>query len=205
MAKIRVRLGAAAGLLAMGIACTAAAHAQPQPAARPESPPQSAAAKAAPAARGASHYIEFRVAQIGTYGHSYVVYGRLNARGEPAERNYADRYPEGTYLHMAVGHLLPVPANKEWNPAVLSLPVATSFRRTLSEAEYRKLVAAVRRARASTQYWNALTNNCNHFVAELATAIGMKVPAGLQIAYSFIPALRDLNQRAPEKLSEASR
>jgi hypothetical protein len=200
MAPLTAALGAAALALAMGIACNAGAQEQQRPAGQADSP---RASKPAPAARSGTHYIEFRVAQIGTYGHSYVVYGRLNGRGEPADRNYADRYPEGTYLHMAVGHLLPVPANKKWNPDVLTLPVATSFRRNLSEAEYRKLVAAVKRARASTQYWNALTNNCNHFVAELATAIGMKVPAGLQVAYSFIPALRELNQRGSEVRADA--
>ena len=32
---------------------------------------------------GTPYYIEFRVARIGTYGHSYVAYGRLNARASP--------------------------------------------------------------------------------------------------------------------------
>ena len=82
-------------------------------------------------------------------------------------------------------------------PGVLQLPVASSFRRKLSSAEYNKLLTAVRRARANKQpYWNVFTNNCNHFVGELAQALGMRLPSDFQVSYTFIPALRDLNQSA---------
>lgn len=146
-------------------------------------------------AAAATHYVEFRVAEIGAYGHSYVAYGRLNGRGEPAEFNYADLHPVGGYLVMAVGHLVPVPANTVWDPDVLKLRIASSYRRNLTSVQYAKLVAAVRRARANQKpYWNALTNNCNHFVSELALSIGLRVPSNLNVSYTFVPALRDLNE-----------
>ena len=142
-----------------------------------------------------SHYIEFRVAEIGTYGHSYVAYGRLDARGKPADAHYADLHPMGNYLIMAVGHLLPVPANTEWDPDVLKLPIASSYFRPLNAADYAKLQTALRRARENKQpYWNAVTNNCNHFVAELARAIGLRTPNDFQLSYAFVPALRQLNE-----------
>jgi hypothetical protein len=145
-------------------------------------------------AQGA-YYIEFRVAQIGAYGHSYVAYGRLNGRGQPAEAHYADLHPMGNYAIMAIGHILPVPANTTWDPDVLKLPVSSSYRRKLSAAEYHKLLAAVRIAKANKQpYWNAISNNCNHFIAQLAQAIGMKTPSDLVVSYAFVPALRDLNE-----------
>lgn len=154
------------------------------------------AAPSAPARRASgTHYIEFRVASIGAYGHSYVAYGRLNAAGKPAETNYADLHPTGGYVVMALGHLVPVPANTVWDPGVLALPVASSFRKQLTATEYRKLQAAVRSARANKNpIWNAVTNNCNHFVAKLAQAVGLRTPADFQLAYSFVPALRDLNR-----------
>lgn len=198
MAKVFAFLGAAAGVLGVGLMCAAVLHAQAQqPQTWPAVDSKPAAGAKAAVARSFGYYIEFRVAQIGTYGHSYVAYGRLNARGEPAEFHYADRHPVGNYFLMMVGHVVPVAANKKWDPEVLTLPIATSFRRNLSAAEYKKLLEAIRRARASEQYWNVVSNNCNHFVAELAQAIGMRVPAGLQVSYLFIPALRDLNQRSP--------
>jgi len=158
-------------------------------------PSPAAPAARSPVALSGSYYIEFRVAEIGTYGHSYVAYGRLNARGKPADAHYADLHPMGNYLVMAVGHVLPVPANTVWDPEVLKLPVASSYFRVLNAAEYAKLQAALRRARANKQpYWNALTNNCNHFVAELAQAIGLRAPSDLQLSYAFVPSLRELNE-----------
>ena len=136
------------------------------------------------------YFVEFRVATIGTYGHSYAVYGRKGG-----VLRYADLHPMGGYAGMAIGHLLPVPANTEWNPEVLSLPIASSYRRALSRDQYQKLVAAVRDARAKKQpYWNALTNNCNHFIGQLASAIGLRVPMHFQVSYTFVPALRALNE-----------
>jgi len=152
-----------------------------------------------PASPG-EYYVEFRVAQIGTYGHSYVAYGRLNARGQPAEHRFADLHPIGNYALMALGHVFPVPATTKWDSDVEKLPISASWRKTLSAAEYNRLSAAIQRTRAnSTTTWNAVTNNCNHYVAELAKAIGLRTPSHFQVSYTFIPALRDLNESARKK------
>lgn len=153
-----------------------------------------------------AYYVEFRVAQIGVYGHSYAAYGPLNANGQPAGAHYADLHPTGNYLLMAVGHVVPVPANTAWNPDVLKLPIASSYRRRLNAAQYGRLLAAVRRARANHQpTWNALTNNCNHFIAELARAVGLRAPSDLKVSYAFVPALREMNETAPARGTPAKR
>src|SRR5438477_3848288 len=142
----------------------------------------------------ARYYIDFRVAQIGAYGHSYVAYGRLNVQGKPADAHYADLHPMGNYLVMAVGHVLPVPANTVWDPDVLKLPVASSYIRPLNAAQYARLQVALREAQARKQpYWNAITNNCNHFIGELAQAVGLRVPSDFQVSYMFVPSLRRMN------------
>jgi hypothetical protein len=141
-----------------------------------------------------THYIEFRSAVMGAYGHTYAVYGSLDANGKPSNTHYADLHPMGGYGMMAVGHIVPVPANTEWDPQVASLPVASSYRRNLTTAEYRKLLDAIQHARANKKpLWHIVFNNCNHFIAELAIAIGMHVPPDLQLSYSFIPTLSLLN------------
>ena len=150
------------------------------------------------------YYIEFRVAQIGTYGHSYVAYGRLDSRGQPTDTRYADLHPTGNYALMMLGHIFPVPANTEWNSDVLKLPVASSYRRNLTAADYRKLLLALNRARADKdRKWNAITNNCNHFVAGLAKAVGLRTPSDFQLSYSFVPALRQLNEGTPSEKNTA--
>ena len=150
---------------------------------------------------GTPYYIEFRVARIGTYGHSYVAYGRLNAQGRPAEHRYADLHPTGNYALMAIGHVLPVPANTKWDPEVLTLPVSSSYRRKLTAAQYKKLLAAIQRLQSEQRYWNAVTNNCNHYVGELARAVGLRTPGNFQLSYAFIPALRELNEISIRKQS----
>jgi hypothetical protein len=143
---------------------------------------------------GGSYYIEFRVAEIGAYGHSYVAYGRLNGNGRPADARYTDLHPVGNYALMAIGHVLPVPANQVWDNDVLRLPVITSYRHRLNASEYQRLLAAVKVAEAHRGYWNAITNNCNHYVAGLARAVGLRAPSDLQVSYAFVPALRDMNE-----------
>lgn len=147
------------------------------------------------------YYIEFRVAQIGMYGHSYAVYGNAGGR-----QNYADLHPMGGYAVMALGHVLPVPANTVWDPDVLKLPVTSRYRRTLNAEQYRKLLVAIKAAKANKQpYWNAVTNNCNHFIGELAQAVGLKVPGQFQISYTFVPSLKDLNEGGSDARGPAGR
>ena len=143
-----------------------------------------------PTTAGGGYYIEFRVAQIGAYGHSYVAYGNVGGR-----QNFADLHPMGNYAVMALGHVLPVPANTQWDPDVLKLPVTSRYRRNLNGEQYRKLLAALSAAKANkSPYWNAVTNNCNHFIGELAQAVGLKVPGQFQVSYAFVPALKELNE-----------
>src|SRR5687768_11585770 len=77
-------------VLSLALLDVSLASAEPQPPA----PAQAAAAN--PEASG-SYYIEFRTASIPAYGHSYIAYGRLNAKGQPADTRYADLHPTGNY------------------------------------------------------------------------------------------------------------
>src|ERR1044071_9650816 len=123
------------------------------------------------------------------------------------KQNCAYLHPMGGYAVMALGHVLPVPANTQWDPGVLQLPVTARYRKALNGDQYRRLLAAVHAAKANkSPYWNAVTNNCNHFIGVLAQAIGLKVPGQFQVSYAFVPALKEMNEgsaparaRAPAK------
>ena len=109
----------------------------------------------------------------------------------------SDLHPMGNYFIMAMGHVLPVPANTVWDPDVLKLPVASSYMRPLNAAQYARLQVALREAQARKQpYWNAITNNCNHFIGELAQAVGLRVPSDFQLSYMFVPSLRRMNEHS---------
>lgn len=141
-----------------------------------------------------AYYVEFRAADIGVYGHSYIAYGRLGANGRPVSAQYSDFHPEGGNLGLVAGHVLPVAGDMTPEKATMTLPLTTVFRRKLTATEYNKLIAAIKVAHANTHVWNALAYNCNSFVADVAQAIGLKTPPTILFASAFIPALRDLNE-----------
>jgi len=159
-----------------------------------------------PAAKSSGGYfIEFRAARIGIYGHSYVAYGRLDRFGNPDTTTYADRHPMGNYAIMALGHFVPVPANTEWDPEVLDLPIAHKYRVKLNDSQYNNLLAAVKRANANTSYWNAVANNCNHYVGQLAEAVGLRVPGAFHMSMGFIPDLQEMNEAAAPPMADPTR
>jgi len=152
-----------------------------------------------------NYYIEFRAARIGLYGHSYAAYGRLDSRDNPIATSYADLHPMGGYAVMALGHFVPVPANTEWDPEVLTLPVTAKYRIKLNETQYNNLTAAVQRASANKRpYWNAVTNNCNHFIGELAQAVGLRVPMQFHLSYGFIPDRQEMNETSAPAVAASS-
>src|SRR5262245_38352373 len=59
--------------------------------------PPTAQAQPAAAADARPYFVEFRVATIGTYSHSYAVYGSAS------RVKYADLHPMGGYAVMAIG------------------------------------------------------------------------------------------------------
>jgi hypothetical protein len=166
------------------------------PAAAVPAPKTAKPARPSPKSSG-DYFIEFRAAKIGGYGHSYVAYGRLDRRGNPENTSYADLHPRGNYAVMALGHFIPVPANTEWDPEVLTLPVSYKYRVKLNEGQYNSLLGALERHKANPRYWNALTYNCNHFVGELAEAVGLRVPGRFNLSTGFIPELQELNTGSP--------
>jgi hypothetical protein len=139
-------------------------------------------------------YVEFRSVDIGVYGHSYIVYGRTN--GGPLTAQYADFHPKGGELGMVVGHFLPVGGDLTPARETLSLPVVARYRRGLTEAEYRNLLAVLAHVRANPHLWSALANNCNSFAGEMARAVGLRAPPSLILANQYVSALRTLNEGA---------
>jgi hypothetical protein len=116
---------------------------------------------AAPAVRRAvrseagRHFIEFRSRYAVSYGHTFVVHGRLNARGEVgplSAANVAGFHPAGAGPELwTAGHLVPVPA--ETGPSDGDLEeqyVSARFRVYLTAEQYENLAAHIRAKQASS-------------------------------------------------------
>lgn len=191
---------AMAGLVALVLGCGlfAASAEDSAPAAAPAKP--EAAPKAvphAPRAEGGGYYVEFRSIDGFLYGHAIVVYGRLNARGQAADVHYAGFEPEAGWAGLIVGHVGPVAGVIRTSKESANFAIVDSYRRTLSEAQYRKLIAAVETAKKKKVYWNALAYNCLDFLADMAHAVGLRAPGNLVHPYVYIGAMRSMNESTP--------
>jgi hypothetical protein len=150
------------------------------------------------------YFIEFRSRYALSYGHTFLAHGRLNARGEIVESEVAGLHPagEGPQLWM-IGHILPVPS--ETGPSDGDLEeqyISARYRIDLNEAEYKEVVAFIRKLQASSPIWHAAMYNCNKFVGVVAEHMGLRTPPSIQRPQEFITNLREMN--AGQKHADAT-
>lgn len=151
-------------------------------------------AQRAPSSSVGRYYVEFRSIDGFLYGHTIIAYGRLNARGEPADIRYAGFEPEAGWAGLIVGHIGPVAGVIRTSKESANFAVIDSYRRRLNDQQYRNLVAAVESAKKKPYYWNALARNCNDFMADMAHAVGLRAPGNLVHPYVYIGTMRSMNE-----------
>lgn len=139
------------------------------------------------------HFIEFRVAENGVYGHSYVAYGCIERGGQLPTVQYADFHPIGGFASTVIGHFLPIAAVTEPTADTLQRRVTSAYRVALSAVEFQSVTRAIANLQCSGQRWSVLVYNCNDFLADLARVVGLRTPRTLMRPYRFVPALRRLN------------
>jgi hypothetical protein len=141
------------------------------------------------------YFIEYRSRYAYTYGHSYVVFGTLDARGRMVKPEVAGLAPKSNdpAVYMA-GHMLPVESSTGWTDGDLEPEYMSAYWRVmLSEAEYRKVVAYIRKLQASSPVWHASLYNCNAFVGDIARSMGYKTPFHWLVPQEYITKLRKMN------------
>jgi hypothetical protein len=191
---------------------------RPVVAARPQAQttPQLTSAPRRASSSAKRYFIEFRSRAAASYGHTYVVHGRLNARGEIAQSQVAGLHPAGdrddcencSLLPWLIGHIVPVPAETGASDGDLEEQYVTArWRILLTEAEYRKIAADIGQLQANSPVWHAFLINCNAFGGQVAQAMGLQVPFWVQYPEDFINSLREMNGGGPPQppLREASK
>jgi hypothetical protein len=167
-----------------------------------EAPPATEIAKAAEPEAGApaTHYVEFRARPGPLIGHTYVVYGPLDKRGRPAEKNYVGLLPKGGVAGLAAGAApVPIPATLEPAWADRNLAPWVSYREDIDAERYARLLAFVEEAHGKDHYWNLWVYNCNDFAADLAQAIGLEAPAlRTVVSQVFVAGMRAMNQKGED-------
>ena len=149
-------------------------------------------------APGKPYFVEFRSRTAVSFGHTFVFYGRLGEGNRFASFKVAGLHPKGddpnTYLQ---GMMVPVPSETGVSYGDLDEQYLTArFCVTLTEAEYRKVEAAIRNLQATKTTWHATTYNCNSFAADIARAANLDSPnPNMYLPENFMSRMADLNPR----------
>lgn len=141
------------------------------------------------------YFIEFRSRYALSYGHSFVVFGRLNQAGEMINPEVAGLHPASdSAVPYMLGHLVPVPAETGWSDGDLEDEyMSANWRVMLTKPEYDKVVAEIRKLQRSSPTWHAALYNCNAFVGDIAKRMGYEVPFIWLKPRDFITKLRQMN------------
>jgi len=159
-----------------------------------------AAAKTAVYTSGSGpYYIEFRSRFAWDYGHTYIVHGRVGET--PTKASVAGLSPVGDdATAWVVGHYVPVPAETGWTDGDLEDKYVTArYRVLVSKEQYDRIIAHVRELQSRSKMWSAELYNCNAFVADIGTFMGLKVPSSTLIYPKiFVNNMRKINTGHPE-------
>lgn len=145
------------------------------------------------------YFVEFRARSALSYGHTFLVHGRLNGKGEVGElsaRNVAGFHPAGDGPELwSVGHLVPVPAETGPSDGDLEEEYVTArYRVLLSEDQYKKVAAHIKEKQASPRPWHAALYNCNAWVGDVARFAGLRAPSNhLLFPADYINEIQRLN------------
>lgn len=140
------------------------------------------------------YFVDFRVRSGGVFGHTYVVYGRIDGRGRIVSPRYAGLYPAGPFSRTALLAVLAVPGKVSADAADHRRRPRVIYRRRLSAAAFRRLQRTVQSERRTPQAWDLLLYNCNSFTAYVARAIGLQVPPTFEFPIDFVRDLYVMNR-----------
>ena len=146
------------------------------------------------AGRQAGYFVDFRSRPAYLFGHSFIVYGRLDARGRPIDTRRAGIYPIDGQAGLIMGSvLLPVQASVRGVEDDYKERPSNIYRRRLSAAQYARLLRVVGGLKRSDREWNLLFKNCNDFTIEVAKGMDMTTPPSWLPPYYFVAGMRILN------------
>lgn len=148
-------------------------------------------------APGKPYFVEFRSRTAVSYGHTFVLHGRLGDGNRFASYQIAGLHPKGDDPNVYMQGMM-VPVESETGPSWGDQDeqyLTARFCVTLTEAEYRKALAYIKHLQATKKTWHATTYNCNAFAADIARHIGLDSPnPNMYLPQTFINRMADLNR-----------
>jgi hypothetical protein len=214
--KISCRLAMVAGLCALALSVTshdpaaaaqgaavAAVNPKPDISPQPENATRPATRRTTADKPAMRYFIEFRSRTALSYGHAYVVYGRLDAKGNMINPQIGAIHPASTSsVPYMLGHFVPVPAEHGATDGDLEDQyVSARYRIIVSEAQYNDVVAYIKELEASTPVWHAFLYSCITFVGNVARHMGLRTPPATWYPEVFINNLRAMNDGRDEEIT----
>jgi hypothetical protein len=154
------------------------------------------------------YFVEFRARSAATYGHMYVIYGKVNGRGEIITSDIAGLHPAGdanncencSVIPWTIGHLLFVPSETGASDGDLEEKYVSARYRVMVDADtFKKVSAYIGKLKADTPMWNALLRNCVSFGNNIAENLGLKTPSFVWLEpKDYVEHLRELNGGKPQ-------
>ncbi len=166
----------------IGLALTATAGAQQSP-------------RHADALARERYFVDFRARTGGILGHTFIVYGRMDARGRVLEQRHAGLYPDDAWSDSPLLSVAVVPGYISLKREDPRKPQVASYRRMLTGDEYARLRGTVHRLQASQPRWNMVFYNCNDFAAQVARDVGLVAPLPWSMPGHFVQSLEAMNGR----------
>jgi hypothetical protein len=139
------------------------------------------------------HFVDFRARPGALWGHTFILYGRVDGRGRPIELHRAGLYPDDGRAGLVLGSVVPVRATVGAVPGDISETPNAIYRRPLSAVQYARLKALVARMRANERGWHMLMFNCNHFADAVAQSLGLATPPNILVPNAWVRALKSMN------------
>ena len=146
-------------------------------------------------ADASSFYLEFRARnEVGGYGHSYVTLGTIDASGQGHQTVVVGFMPRSADDEYWSKFGLPVTGLIGVTRSDLLRRPDASFRIALNKATYRRVVSEIRAFRRTWTQYELVVHNCNSFVSEIASSVGLQAPLiAAQYPIDYITELHTLN------------
>jgi hypothetical protein len=158
---------------------------------------------AATAGPGSHYVVEFHARPGGVFGHTFVVYGRVDAGGHLRHARDVGFYPDGVLSQTVLLAVLAAPASVGAERSDKTNRPDIVYRREISARTYARFASEIRTLKRKRPLWQLVLYNCNSFAGEVAQWMGMRVPSTLQLPKDFVRGLYVLNRRSAPELAHA--
>lgn len=153
-----------------------------------------ATAKPAAVSTATPYFVEFRSRHAMSYGHTYLVHGRVGQK--ITKKDVVGLHPATeSPVPWMIGHLIPVMSETGASDGdAEEVYVSARYRVLLTTEEYARLKVFMGKLASGSVLWHAALYNCNAFVGDIANYVGLETPSRFLYPQEFITEIKRMNK-----------